>query len=236
MTEQHVDYRFARRPAWILGHLLVVGLAVLFVSLGLWQLRRLDDRRATNELVESLSALAPEPIGELADPGDAGAALDDLRFRVVSATGTYVEGADLAVRATQGGRTGGRVFSLLRIDGGEAVVVLRGFVSPQDDGSLVAPAPPVGDVEVEGLAIPRDRLEGTFERGVDELVGGRADVLPVVLQADEPDVAALTAVPRPELGEGPHLAYAVQWFLFTAVGVIGYPILLRRRARDVPAD
>jgi cytochrome oxidase assembly protein ShyY1 len=38
-------------------------------------------------------------------------------------------------------------------------------------------------------------------------------------------------VPPPDLGNGPHLAYAIQWFLFipTALGV--YAALLRREAR-----
>jgi cytochrome oxidase assembly protein ShyY1 len=39
-------------------------------------------------------------------------------------------------------------------------------------------------------------------------------------------------VPVPDLGEGPHLNYAVQWFLFAAVGVLAYPFLLRRQARE----
>lgn len=231
MAEHPVDYRFARTPRWIIGHVLVVGLAVLFVSLGMWQLRRLDDRRATNELIEARAAVAPEPVEALADPGDGDSTLGGLRFRNVTATGTYVEGADLAVRATQDGRSGGRVFSVLQLDGDESVVVLRGFVAPEDDGALVAPAPPAGEVEVEGVAIPLDRLEGTFERGVEDLVAGRRDVLPVVVQAKAADAEELTPVPPPDLGEGPHLAYAVQWFLFTAVGVVGYPLLLRRRAR-----
>jgi surfeit locus 1 family protein len=29
--------------------------------------------------------------------------------------------------------------------------------------------------------------------------------------------------------EGPHLAYAIQWFAFAAIGVIGYLALLKRR-------
>lgn len=231
MAEHRPDYRFARTPKWILGHLLAVGLAVLFVALGLWQLRRLDERRDDNALIEARSALAPEPVGDLVDPGDSGSAVDGLRFRAVSAAGAYVRGADVAVRASQDGRSGGRVFSLLELDEGEAVVVLRGFVAPQGDGTLVAPATPTGEVAVEGVAIPLDRLEGTFERGVDDLVGDRHDVLPVVVQATEADDEALVPVPPPDLGEGPHLGYAVQWFLFTAVGVVGYPILLRRRAR-----
>ena len=232
----HVDYRFARRPRWIVGHVLVVGLALLFVSLGLWQLRRLDERRDTNAIVETRSALAPLPVGSLVDPDATGQDLDDLRFLAVTASGTYRPDADLAVRATQDGRSGGRVFSVLDVGGGESVVVLRGFVAPQADGSLAAPPPPAGSVDVVGVLIPRDRLEGTFEQGVDDLVDDVAGALPVVVQATTDEGDLLTPVPPPDLDDGPHLGYAVQWFLFTTVGVVGYPLLLRRRAREADPD
>ena len=47
-------------------------------------------------------------------------------------------------------------------------------------------------------------------------------------------------VPEPELSDGPHLSYAGQWFLFTLLTLIVYPLMIRRRARrgnqDDPAD
>jgi len=36
------------------------------------------------------------------------------------------------------------------------------------------------------------------------------------------------------LGEGPHLGYAVQWFVFFIIGLIGYPLVLVRLAREDP--
>jgi cytochrome oxidase assembly protein ShyY1 len=30
------------------------------------------------------------------------------------------------------------------------------------------------------------------------------------------------------LSEGPHLSYAVQWFIFATIAVIGYGVLVRR--------
>ena len=228
-----VDYRFARRPVWLAGHLLAATLFVSFVLLGQWQLRRLDERRADNALVETRAQQAPERVGDLVDPGEDA---DDLRFRAVTAAGSYVGGADLAVRATQDGRTGGRVFSVLDLGDGESVVVLRGFVAPEGDGALVPPPPPEGEVEVEGLVIPRARLEGTFEQGVDDLVDGVDGALPVVVQATTADAGGLVPVPPPDLGEGPHFGYAVQWFLFASVGAVGYPLLLRRRAREAQDD
>ena len=38
----------------------------------------------------------------------------------------------------------------------------------------------------------------------------------------------------PSLGEGPHLGYAVQWFVFFIIGLIGYPLVLVRLAREDP--
>ena len=70
------DYRFARRPVWIAGHLLVAALVLSMVGLGAWQLRRLDERREQNALVEARSALAPVPVGEALDPGDTGGTVD----------------------------------------------------------------------------------------------------------------------------------------------------------------
>jgi len=36
----------------------------------------------------------------------------------------------------------------------------------------------------------------------------------------------------PELGEGPHLSYAIQWFCFTAIAVAGMVVLIRGDLRD----
>ena len=44
-------YGFLVRPRWIAFHLLVAGAIVLMVSLGFWQLRRLDERQAFNDTV-----------------------------------------------------------------------------------------------------------------------------------------------------------------------------------------
>jgi surfeit locus 1 family protein len=201
-----------------LMHAVVLGLVVLMVNLGFWQLRRLDERRERNDLVAARSALPAAPVEALTgDP-------DELRFRPVTAAGVY--GRTTAVRTTQDGATGAWVLSDLTLDGGRTVVVLRGFTALNDDASVPEPPPPGGEVAVEGLAIPEDRLPRIARTAADRL---DAD-LPVVVQATEAE-GELTPLPVPDVDdEGPHLGYAVQWFLFAAVLVVGYPILLKRRA------
>ena len=233
------DYRFARRPAWIAGHLLAGGMVALMVGLGFWQLDRLDQRRDRNALIEARASLAPVPVGEEVDPDDDGEVVDGLRFRSVEATGRYTDDTAV-VRTNQSGASGARVFTVLALDGGESVLVLRGFIGQQPDGSLEPPSPPSGVVTIEGVAVPRARLELLSRQALDDLEETSpalaTGLLPVIVQTADSDSDAMVAVPPPELGDGPHLSYALQWFLFSAVVLIGYPILLRRRAGEAPED
>ena len=60
--------RLLARPRWIALSLLVVGLIVMCIELGLWQLRRLDDRREFNAAVTASTTADPIAIEQL--PGD----------------------------------------------------------------------------------------------------------------------------------------------------------------------
>jgi cytochrome oxidase assembly protein ShyY1 len=43
-------------------------------------------------------------------------------------------------------------------------------------------------------------------------------------------------VALPELSEGPHLSYAVQWFIFTTIALTAWVVVVRRRLRDTAID
>lgn len=248
-------YRFARRPRWVLSHVLVLLLVVVLVSLGLWQLHRLDQRRDRNALVEARSEQATAEVAEVVGvdaPLDEG---EDVRFRPVTATGVYEAGSDVLVRnRTLDGSPGSWLLATLRLEDGDAIVVGRGWVpvtgEQEPEPEWLAPA---GPVRVEGLLEPTqergrfgsvDPEQGRLERvarvdlaRLDEQVEG--DLYPVWIQAstEEPAAGELPApVPPPELGDGPHLGYAVQWFAFAAIAVLGYPLVLRRVARQQAAQ
>jgi len=55
------------------------------------------------------------------------------------------------------------------------------------------------------------------------------------LESSQPaDAKGLTPIPLPELDEGPHLSYAIQWFTFSALAVIGWVLVVRKTARGEP--
>jgi surfeit locus 1 family protein len=58
-------------------------------------------------------------------------------------------------------------------------------------------------------------------------------ILPVYIQLDPDPVKSSPPYPfQPalELSEGPHMSYAIQWFSFATLLLLGYPIYLRKQA------
>jgi surfeit locus 1 family protein len=236
--------RFLLQPRWLLSHLFVALLVVTMVSLGFWQLRRLDEKRDRNTLVEARAERPVTPVGELLDPGDGDATVDGVRYRSVTATGTYDDTATVAVRnRTQDGVAGAWLVTPMRLEGRERVGVIRGFVGLAPDGSVVDAPAPTGEVTVTGLVADPGGLDGTAPRDVAPLLAAGDGILPALVRADEsdppepnaadptrPEPASILPVPPPDLSEGPHLGYAVQWFIFSVIAVIGYPLVLLRVA------
>ncbi len=229
-------YRFALRPKWILSHLFVLGLVVLMVSLGFWQLRRLDERRAFNDTVRA--SLAAPPAARV--PGE-----EPAEWQRIVLRGTFRPGTDVLVaNRAQNGQAGYWVLGALDTTDG-TVVVDRGFVlrSLVAQGALRESVPPAG--EVEFVATVQASRRGVFATsvgaaGVIEIsqvdvaaLGSRwgVDVAPYWVHATPAQGKLLEAVAEPTLGDGPHISYAVQWFVFSTIAVIGYPLILRRNAR-----
>lgn len=237
---------FWRRPKWIAGHVLATAAVVAFVALGFWQLDRLEQRLAHNALVSARSEAAPVPVESLLDQP-----ATDVAYRRVRAVGTYEPAGEVLLSTrSHAGRPGHHVLTPLRTRAGTLVVVDRGWVPLEhDDPPLAGAAPPQGTVEVTGLAYPpasarrAGRFDGgdgplQFVSGVDldriaaELGEPVAPVYVWALAQQPPPAGYPGLVEPPPLEEGNHRSYAGQWFLFAAVVAAGYPLLLRRTARE----
>ena len=244
---------FWLRPKWVVGHVVCLALVVLFVNLGFWQLRRLDERQARNDRIEQRMAAAPTG---LADALRSGA--DAAEYRRVEVEGTWLPAAGVLVRSRSlDGRPGYHAVTPLRTADG-TVLVNRGFVPRsvgEEEPELARRVrPPAARVRVEGILRatetrqgigprePEGRLEVVSRIDVARLSQQVDDLVPVYLQLVEADPPPPAAGPRPlpppETDEGSHLSYAVQWFIFATVGAVGWPLLLRKTAREerVEAD
>jgi surfeit locus 1 family protein len=253
------DYSFLWKPRWILSHLFVLAVVVAFVNLGFWQLRRLDERRTYNATVESRQDLPAAPLDELLADGTTSTpeAVDEVTFRPTVVSGTYQTDQEVLIRnRTFDGVPGYWVVTPLLLDDGSAVAVNRGwvpFAPTSPDGPWPQFAPTSGRVSVEGMVrAPQARSTGLVGGPKDAEEGrlwtlSRVDVGRLQQQAPEPLYPLFVdlrtsdpaqsgdlplPVPPPELGEGNHLNYAGQWFIFATLTVIVYPLLLRRVARN----
>lgn len=235
------DWAFARRPFWIFSHLFALSVVSLFVFLGVWQLNRLGERQDLNTLVESRTA----DTTELTSAPDIGSKAEELDYRSVRATVTYLDGdfARIANRS-QGGVAGRHVVAIVEFADGSVIAVNRGFV-PSNAEVELNPVP-AGETEVRGW------LRASVEQGaIGATDSGEGDILPrfdteqvaarlgrplpnVWLQLAPQDSGGLATFPDPfplpPLDEGPHRSYAVQWFIFATLGVAFYGALVWRRA------
>lgn len=202
-------------------------LAAVFVRLGVWQLDRHGERRARNAAIAGRLALPP-----LALQGR-GLPADSARHRRLVAHGVY----DFAREQVWPGRSfdgtpGVALLTPLRLADGTAVLVDRGWVPSPDavhvNGALYREADTAAVRGVGGVP-PRGRGDVNLQRLGDSVP---YPLLPFVLQLAPPPQAAPAGLPRrwpgPQLGNGPHLAYAVQWFSFAVIAVVGTIALLRR--------
>ena len=211
--------------------------AATCIGLGIWQLRRLDERRSLNDRIHARQAVNPVVIE------GASTASAVVPYRRADARGTYdVDREVLVYGRSLDGEAGHHVVTPLVLADGGAILVVRGWVPFAMQTAPVRGAePPATDVRVSGSLAP-DEGDGTTVPDADRIVPtldvmGIASTLPyevfplplrLTAQVPRQPGSLPTPVPPPELSEGPHLSYALQWFSFAAVSLAGAAILLRR--------
>ncbi len=221
-----------QRRDWA-GLVFALVVAAVCVRLGVWQLDRLRQRRAWN--AAALAARERPPLGVT---GGAGGALtaDSVRDRQLRARGIY----DYAHERLWHGRSyegipGVDLITPLRLADGGAVLVDRGW-APSPDGYHVDEGAyrEADSADVLGLGMSAPRARGDVDPArLKDSVPYR--LLPFVIQQLPPSTAlnrplppGLIRWPAPELSDGPHLSYAVQWFSFAIIIVVGSVALLRK--------
>ncbi|UDY36839.1 SURF1 family protein [Dermatobacter hominis] len=224
--------------------------------------RWIDERAKSDALAEQAASTPVPLDDVLGDAGVSpttppAAVPESVEFRRVEVTGTYDAAGEVLVRnRSQGGAPGAWVLTPLVQGDGTAVAVVRGWV-PLDVDPPAPPfpgsEPPEGQVTVTGL-VQRSQQQGTFggtdpEEGtlrtlarvdvprLDQQVDAGFEPVYVVLDGQAPPQPASTGglpepvkidVPTPET----NFSYMIQWWIFATIAVVGYPLVLRRVARN----
>jgi surfeit locus 1 family protein len=237
--------------AGIIGTMIVLSVAIVCVRLGFWQLDRLEQRRGRNALVAQRMAAPAVDIDRI-DQGDSAV------YRRVVATGSC-EGEPIILAArSRHGSPGVHLLCAFRTAGGRLVLLDRGWL-PSADARTVQPARLAGaprDTSIEALLVPfppgeavaRSDSERTLEVESSGVELAEPDP-PVIYRLNRAQASATLGmelpawyaqlsgptdrlpVPAdpPDPGDGPHFGYAVQWFSFALIGLIGWLVLYRRR-------
>ena len=246
--------RFSLRG--VLATAFVLAMCAVCVRLGFWQLDRLQQRKARNQVQEQalrMSTLDYDSMTAEAIERDPAVFLN----RRMRAAGSYDPSGEVVLRGrADEGRPGVHLVTPLVVPGvPRALLVNRGWVPSPDAATVDArPYAEPGTRTVEGILMEIPR--GTKNGGEPARNGGGApsyrrldlDVLrrverrPIVrlyLQqlpgADSASRRPPVRVSLPPAGNGPHLSYAFQWFSFAAVGLVGLVVVFLRQRRKEPS-
>jgi surfeit locus 1 family protein len=216
------------------------------VRLGFWQLHRLAERRAINaKLTSRLSTPSAPALEAMRDNASAA-------FRRSSANGTYDFGNELSLAArTREGSPGANIITPLRVPGSDTVVLVnRGWVYAADAMSVdfgrwrepndaavtgyLLEIPHGGRGAVTASSSPRvirrleyDSLAKRFPYPIAPFVLVATSSGPATASRD----STPARLPPPLMDEGPHLGYAIQWFAFAVIGLVGAGVVVRADRR-----
>jgi len=224
---------------------------------GVWQWHRFGEKKTADDELRAAAARPTAPVDEVLTLGRV---VDDtVRFRTVRATGRYDATRQVVVRQRQVDDTPGfLVITPLRTTSGRTLFIDRGFIAATGAATLTPtpPDPPAGIVQVTARVLPTET--GGLGTGLPDRQIERIDVQALAardgvptypafgeLISSAPPEQGLAPLPAPDLSNpaggafvAQHLAYVVQWFLFSGFALAGPVILLlldRRARRREPA-
>ncbi|GAB6985513.1 SURF1 family protein [Nocardioides pyridinolyticus] len=240
------SWRFLLTRRWVLFALVVVLLCYAAWWLGQWQFHRLEDRQESNAVVRANEDRAPAPVEDVLSPGAAVA--EDDEWRQVTATGEYDADETVLVRyRTRDGESGVDIVVPLVTADGTALLVDRGWMRTENQGAgpVDVPQPPDGEVTVEGwvradatgdsTAVDDHSTRAISSEEIGPVIGHPVFGGFVELRSEDGEPAQdLEPVELPELDNGPHFFYGLQWWFFGLLAIVGFAYLAwdeRRSAR-----
>lgn len=227
---------------WIALAVFLILLAVLFANLGEWQLARLEETRRQNQaVIDNQDKPVVDHSSVMGVP-----VTDTEQWQRVRLVGSYT-GVQYRVKYRNHDGPGIEVLAILETTSGNTVLVDRGFI-PKQQGkpdTEVLPPVPEGEVEVIGYLrrderakdnaiTPRDfQVRFISSDAIGTSLG--TDLLPgyvSLIESTPSNGETLLPITPPAPSEGNHFSYALQWYAFGAIALIGIVVLIRSDLQD----
>ncbi|MFT4232517.1 MAG: SURF1 family protein [Leucobacter sp.] len=250
-----IGWGFLCSARWAGYSAMLLVFSIACVLLGNWQFDRRAEARAEIARIDANYDGAPTPLAEEL-PDRAAFDEDAQKWRTVEMTGEYFGEPYLARNRPGPEGVGSDLVQPLRTDGGGVFFVDRGWV-PVDGGAAERgeidladlPQAPEGEVRVivrlraSEPAIPGRTAAGLTVASIQlpelaRLAGVEGEAYTGaygMLVAEDPAGEHGVLPAKPERDEGPHLSYAVQWYIFIVIACIGVAYAARREYRSLNA-
>lgn len=246
-------YRFLLTPRWLGGLALAVAACAVMVLLGNWQLSRYHERSAINARIDAAEVAAPVSVTSVLQRPTAASAAgpgpgEARAWTKVTATGRYDSTNEILARGrTVAGRVGFEIVTPLVLDDGTALLVDRGWVPPGEGGAVAIPSippAPTGQVTVVGRVHLSESRPSALDRR-EGLIGTRRVAVPTLArQLPYPVYGAYVLLTEQTPAADPLFVqididrenawlnggYAVQWWIFAVMALVGYGWVARREA------
>ena len=228
----------AKEPLALFKSFIALLLVVFCLWGSQWQYHRGVDRHARNAVIEERIAQSPIELKAVAG------GLADYEWQTVSVDGLFNSDKQILLRNRYNdGKYGYEVLTLFTSTANKSFWVDRGWVQ----AGATATTAPVVTALPEGVVtiIGRLRLDSSLPRGSFFALPGKGEGLVSELNAQsqlntekfyidllsgsDSSLTPKVTAQLPELSDGPHMAYALQWIFFG--GLVIYGRILIRRTR-----
>lgn len=250
-TEYQAGWSFLRSRRWVGYFSLLLVFSIACVWLGNWQFERRAEARAEIARIDANYDAAPVPLAEtLPDP--AAFDVDKHKWQTVELHGRYIGDTYLARNRPGPNGVGSNLIQAFQQDDGSVIFIDRGWVAVSGTEEV----PPGLPAASTGTATVQARL-----RESEPTIAGRSSAGHSIASINLPELARLSGVDgkvytgafgqlvsevpagstgvltaRPLRDEGPHLSYALQWYVFIIIAAIGVGYGARQEYRGLNAD
>ena len=229
-------------PVSLLQSLVALALVAGCLFAAQWQFNRGANQSATNKIIASNLDLPSLSLSDIEN-------LDPVsnQWRKVTLQGSFSQDKQELVRNRYyEGKFGFEVLTLFKANNGENFWVDRGWVAAGPNAATPPVVEPVASGNLEITARIRSenlsrQLQGSFfvtrvssekPESIAKLQGVEANAYYLdLLGSPDGKVKPLTEIELPELSNGPHYAYGIQWLAFALLAIIGRFLLFRETKR-----